>query len=68
LQFAVVVLSDVIIEEKYNVDSCHNTVLENIDYIDWFDKEDDAIFNFANNLIRRDKFPNNMVIKRVVKI
>lgn len=68
LQYAVVGLSDVLIEEKYNIDSCHNTVFEDVDYIDWFDTEDEAVFNFAKSYSTWKEFPPNMVIKRVVKI
>lgn len=68
LQFAVVGLSDVLIDEIHNRDSCHNTIPEDVDYLEWFDKEDEAIFNFAKTYSSWEKFPNNMVIKRVVKI
>ena len=66
LQYAVIILKDVLLEGEYNVDSC--TVFEDIDYIDWFDTEDEAIFTFAEIYGHWTKFPPNMVIKRVVKI
>lgn len=44
------------------------TVLDTYSDLKWFDTEDEAVFNFADNHRDWEEFPPNMVIKRVVKI
>lgn len=43
-------------------------VLDTYKDLKWFDTEDEAIFDFAKTHSSWEELPNNMVIKRVVKI
>lgn len=62
LQFAVVLLEDTTIVYKMIA------ITDKLYNINWFDTEDEAVFNFADNYRDWEEFPPNMVIKRVVKI
>ncbi len=68
LQYAVVILREFTYEDKYDINDTYHTTLECMSEIEWFDKEDDAIFSFAKINSGLDRFPDNMVIKKVVKI
>ena len=41
-------------------------ILEDYKHLKWFNTEDEAVFDFVDNF--REEIPDNMVIKRVVKI
>lgn len=62
LQYSVVLLEDTTIVYKMIA------ITDKLYNITWFDTEDEAVFNFADNYRDWEEFPPNMVIKRVVKI
>lgn len=62
LKFAVVLIENTTIVYDMLV------ITNNLHNIAWFDTEDEAVFNFADNYKDWEELPPNMIIKRVVKI